>query len=54
MLYLGIAVHVVEDSEGKRIFLEFAAEEREHLRLLIGEYRKLVGRSRSADGSSSP
>tara|TARA_Y100000588_G_scaffold390772_1_gene497229 strand:+ start:3724 stop:4695 length:972 start_codon:yes stop_codon:yes gene_type:complete len=43
-----------EDSEGKRIFLEFAAEEREHLRLLIGEYRKLVGRSKAADGSSSP
>jgi rubrerythrin len=30
-----------EDSEGKRIFLEFAAEEREHLELLIREYRSL-------------
>jgi Fur family ferric uptake transcriptional regulator len=30
-----------EDSEGKRIFLEFAAEEREHLDLLIREYRAL-------------
>ena len=28
-----------EDSEGKQIFLEFAAEERAHLDLLIGEYR---------------
>ena len=28
-----------EDSEGKRIFLEFAEEEREHLELLIREYR---------------
>ena len=35
-----------EDSEGKRIFMEFAAEEREHLRLLIAEYRALVGRNR--------
>jgi Fur family ferric uptake transcriptional regulator len=30
-----------EDSEGKQIFLEFAAEERAHLDLLIGEYRDL-------------
>jgi len=30
-----------EDSEGKQIFLEFAAEERAHLDLLIGEYRAL-------------
>ncbi|MGE3176687.1 MAG: ferritin family protein, partial [Vicinamibacterales bacterium] len=30
-----------EDSEGKQIFLEFAAEEREHLDLLIREYRDL-------------
>jgi Fur family transcriptional regulator, ferric uptake regulator len=30
-----------EDSEGKRIFLEFAEEERQHLQLLIGEYRSL-------------
>ncbi|MEE2963217.1 MAG: transcriptional repressor [Acidobacteriota bacterium] len=33
-----------EDSEGKRIFLEFADEEREHLELLIREYRALVAR----------
>jgi Fur family ferric uptake transcriptional regulator len=33
-----------EDSEGKRIFLEFAQEEREHLDLLIGEYRALCAR----------
>jgi Fur family ferric uptake transcriptional regulator len=30
-----------EDSEGKRIFLEFADEERAHLELLIREYREL-------------
>lgn len=30
-----------EDSEGKRIFLEFADEEREHLELLIREFRIL-------------
>jgi Fur family transcriptional regulator, ferric uptake regulator len=38
-----------EDSEGKQIFLEFADEEREHLDLLVREYRALVkrqGRSR--------
>jgi Fur family ferric uptake transcriptional regulator len=34
-----------EDSEGKRIFLEFAKEEREHLDLLIREYRSLERRS---------
>jgi Fur family ferric uptake transcriptional regulator len=33
-----------EESEGKRIFLEFADEEREHLDLLIREYRSLVAR----------
>ena len=33
-----------EDSEGKQIFLEFAAEEREHLDLLMREYRALVKR----------
>ena len=33
-----------EDSEGKQIFLEFAAEERDHLDLLIREYRDLVKR----------
>src|SRR5882762_8421851 len=30
-----------EDSEGKQIFLEFADEEREHLNLLMQEYRSL-------------
>ncbi len=34
-----------DDSEGKRIFLEFADEERTHLELLIREYRGLVARS---------
>jgi Fur family ferric uptake transcriptional regulator len=33
-----------EDSEGKRIFLEFADEERVHLDLLIREYRQLCDR----------
>src|SRR5205814_10592454 len=33
-----------EDSEGKKIFLEFADEERSHLELLIREYRALGGR----------
>jgi Fur family ferric uptake transcriptional regulator len=33
-----------EDSEGKQIFLEFASEEREHLDLLMREYRALVRR----------
>ncbi len=37
-----------EDSEGKRIFLEFADEEREHLDLLLREYRALVERQRAA------
>jgi Fur family ferric uptake transcriptional regulator len=35
-----------EDSEGKRIFLEFADEERAHLELLIREYRSLLERQR--------
>ena len=35
-----------EDSEGKKIFLEFADEERSHLELLIREYRALAGRQR--------
>jgi Fur family ferric uptake transcriptional regulator len=35
-----------EDSEGKRIFLEFADEERVHLELLIREYRSLLERQR--------
>ena len=39
-----------EDSEGKRIFLEFADEERAHLELLIREYRALVERQRRSRG----
>jgi Fur family ferric uptake transcriptional regulator len=35
-----------EESEGKRVFLEFAKEERDHLELLIREYRALVARER--------
>ncbi len=37
-----------EDSEGKQIFLEFADEERQHLELLIREYRALVQRQTKA------
>ena len=33
-----------EESEGRRIFLEFADEERQHLDLLIREYRALLAR----------
>jgi len=33
-----------EDSEGKQIFLEFADEERNHLDLLVREYRALAKR----------
>jgi Fur family ferric uptake transcriptional regulator len=42
-----------EDSEGKRIFLEFADEERVHLDLLINEYRALRERTvaKSSNGT---
>ena len=45
-----------EDSEGKQVFLEFADEEREHLDLLIREYRALDarGRKRRATGRQAP
>ena len=45
-----------EESEGKRIFLEFADEERVHLELLTREYRALVARQgrRSRDGRRRP
>jgi Fur family ferric uptake transcriptional regulator len=36
-----------EESEGKRVFLEFAAEERDHMDLLIREYRALTARQRA-------
>jgi Fur family transcriptional regulator, ferric uptake regulator len=45
-----------EDSEGKQIFLEFANEERDHLDLLIREYRSLVkrqGRNRRGTRTAS-
>ena len=41
-----------EDSEGKQIFLEFADEEREHLDLLVREYRALVKRQGRRRGSA--
>ena len=43
-----------EDSEGKRIFLEFAEEERAHLELLIREYRALRERLASTRGRRRP
>jgi Fur family ferric uptake transcriptional regulator len=46
-----------EDSEGKQIFLEFADEERQHLELLIREYRALIkrqGRARRPGRHGSP
>jgi Fur family transcriptional regulator, ferric uptake regulator len=43
-----------EESEGKRIFLEFADEEREHLDLLIREYRSLVTRQRRRPREGRP
>ena len=36
-----------EDSEGKQVFLEFAEEERQHLEMLIREYRLLRRRQRA-------
>ena len=40
-----------EDSEGKQIFLEFADEERQHLDLLIREYKALVKRQGRTRGT---
>jgi Fur family ferric uptake transcriptional regulator len=37
-----------DESEGKRIFLEFAGEERDHFDLLVREYRALIARERAA------
>jgi Fur family ferric uptake transcriptional regulator len=44
-----------EDSEGKQVFLEFADEERDHLEMLIREYRALLRRQgrRKAKASRS-
>src|SRR6185503_18304292 len=33
-----------EDSEGKQIFMEFAAEEKQHFELLVREYKNLIAR----------
>lgn len=38
-----------EESEGKRIFLEFADEERDHFELLVREFRSLVSRERARE-----
>jgi Fur family ferric uptake transcriptional regulator len=37
-----------EESEGKRVFLEFAEEEKEHFDLLVAELKSLVARERAA------
>jgi Fur family ferric uptake transcriptional regulator len=39
-----------EDSEGKQVFLEFAEEERDHLEMLIREYRALLRRQGKGKG----
>jgi Fur family ferric uptake transcriptional regulator len=43
-----------DESEGKRIFLEFASEERDHFDLLVREYRALVARERTAATAARP
>ncbi len=43
-----------EDSEGKQIFLEFAEEERDHLEMLIREYRALLRRQNKRKISKTP
>jgi rubrerythrin len=43
-----------EDSEGKQIFLEFADEEREHLDLLVREYKALLKRQGRARLAKKP
>jgi Fur family ferric uptake transcriptional regulator len=43
-----------EESEGKRVFLEFAGEEREHLDLLTREYRSLSSRQARRRRGSRP
>lgn len=40
-----------EESEGKRIFLEFADEERDHFDLLVREFRALMARERAGAGT---
>jgi len=39
-----------EDSEGKRIFLEFADEEKQHMDLLVDEFRQLNARLTASGG----
>jgi Fur family transcriptional regulator, ferric uptake regulator len=41
----------LEESEGKRVFLEFADEERQHFELLVREFRALVARSRGREAT---
>ena len=43
-----------EESEGKRVFLEFADEERAHFDLLVREYRSLLARERAAAPRARP
>src|SRR5262245_35281666 len=43
-----------EDSEGKQIFMEFAEEEKQHLDLLIHEYKGLIRRTGQRPGKAAP
>ncbi len=43
-----------EDSEGKRIFLEFADEEKQHMDLLVAEFRALNARSGAVAKPTAP
>jgi Fur family ferric uptake transcriptional regulator len=43
-----------EDSEGKQVFLEFADEERDHLELLMREYRALRERQKKPSPAGVP
>jgi Fur family ferric uptake transcriptional regulator len=43
-----------EESEGRRVFLEFADEERDHLNLLVREYRALIARQRATKSRPMP
>ena len=43
-----------EESEGKRVFLEFADEERVHFDLLVREFRSLIARERARPAPARP
>jgi Fur family ferric uptake transcriptional regulator len=41
----------LDESEGKRVFLEFAEEERQHFELLVREFRALAARARRGEAA---